>query len=248
MLKPLNTQSWPEVMQQDTQKVFYLLPISALEQHGRHLPLGTDDFILEAALQMLQKQPDLPAEFYCLPALHYGNSHEHLNFPGTVSLRCSTLCAIVEDVITSMQRSGFNRLILLNSHGGNSSLLDAYAQEWADRYGAEIYAIHLWASGFFADAATLVETPLANEIHAGEIETSILQFTKPKTVKEAERLPQNDCLCKLSPFKPGWLSNQLSPANGALGAASVANAEKGEKLVQYIAQKITQALFEISGG
>ncbi len=245
MLRYLNELAWPDVAALNPATTYYLLPISALEQHGRHLPLGTDDYILHSALQCLQRDTNAESTILALPAVHYGNSHEHIQFAGTVSFSCATIVAIVEDVLASMRRGGFDKLILLNAHGGNTALLDAYAQEWEAKFGARVYNMSLWASPFFSDAQSLIETPLQHEVHAGEIETSLLLQACPQFVKRDEMGPNADCPLTLKPFYSGWSSASLSPGNGAIGVPSKATAEKGATLHEYIAKRVLAMLDEI---
>jgi creatinine amidohydrolase len=246
MLRKLNSLPWPALDALDRAKAIYLLPISATEQHGPHLPLGTDDLILEAALDELEGM-EIPGEYLRLPALHYGNSHEHLGYAGTLSLGCSTVARIVEDVLKCMWRHGFKRLMIVNSHGGNTALLLAYAQEWEAEYGVGIHNVNFWASDFFAGAQGMVETALACDIHAGELETSLIKHIAP-WLAQADAAPGADNYTGLDGYHPGWLTHQLSPGNGALGGASRATAQKGELLFRYLCEKLASALNAVSGG
>ena len=98
MIRILQNLSWQAIDAMDRALVSYLLPIASTEQHGPHLPVGTDDLILAAVLGALENNPKVEGEFLQLPAMHYGNSHEHLFFPGTVSMVCDTVARQVEDV------------------------------------------------------------------------------------------------------------------------------------------------------
>lgn len=245
VLRRLAELSWDEVAQLD-RDVPWLLPIAATEQHGKHLPLGTDDIILEEALNALMQSGAVEGDLLRLPGVHYGNSHEHLRFPGTVSLACATLVKLVEDVLECMHSQGFTRLVLVNSHGGNTALLEAYAQEWAGRFGVRIYGAHFWASDFFADAQSLLQTPLARDIHAGEAETSLLLYLRPALVRTQAIAPQFDCPVALPPYRPGWLTHELSPETGAMGAPSLASAETGKRLFAYLCDKLAGALRAIA--
>ena len=89
MFVNLNSLSWADVRDMNRKKLAYVLPVSSTEQHGRHLPLGTDDLILQTALDRLQETEQFRNIYLRLPALHYGNSFEHLDFPGTCLLYTS---------------------------------------------------------------------------------------------------------------------------------------------------------------
>ena len=244
MLTKLRELSWKSLDAMDRAEAIYLLPISATEQHGPRLPLGTDDIILEAALDALEVRRDVEGNFLRLPTVHYGNSHEHLAFPGTVSLACATVAKIVEDVLQCMRAHGFTRLAVVNSHGGNSALLEAYAQEWEQKYGVKIHVVSFWASDFFQGARGLIETPLERDVHAGEIETSLLLHIAPGLVSQE---PAEDVLTGLPAYHPGWLTGDLSPGNGAIGGASHATAEEGARLFAYLCDRLAAALNEVAG-
>ncbi len=245
MFTDLNRYTWEEIAAMDPADTTYVLPISSLEQHGRHLTLGTDDFILQCALKELYGKQEITSNMLCLPIIHYGNSHEHLDFRGVISFSCDTIVSILRDVLSCMKRHGVKKLVVINSHGGNTALLEAYAQEWEVEYGVKVYTISFWSPSFFRGAALPIETPLSQEIHAGELETSVLQYGMPDTVREDKIDPKWDRPVELTDYYAGWSSAALSPDNGVMGVPSKASAEKGEALTRYIGEKICGYLLEI---
>ncbi|MBE6989767.1 MAG: creatininase family protein [Ruminococcaceae bacterium] len=245
MFTNLNSYTWEEISRMDPEDTTYVLPISALEQHGRHLAIGADDFILASVLKGLYGRTELTSNFLCLPTIHYGNSHEHLAFRGVISLGCETIVAIVRDILKCMQMHGFKKLAIINSHGGNTALLEAHAQEWEVEFGVKVFTISFWSPWFFRDADVGIETPLALEIHAGEMETSILQYSMPQMVRDALCTPELDNPVPLRDYYQGWLTCDVAAGNGAMGCASKASAEKGERLIRFMDDKITAILAEI---
>ncbi|MEM2914175.1 MAG: creatininase family protein, partial [Candidatus Bathyarchaeia archaeon] len=93
-----------------------ILPIGSIEQHGPHLPLGTDWMIVE---EIARKVAEKLGNCYLLPAIPYGNSQEHLDFPGTVTLKPSTLAQVVRDIVMSLYLNGLKKIIIIQGHGGN---------------------------------------------------------------------------------------------------------------------------------
>lgn len=239
MLAYLNRMNWAE-LEALSDTVVYVLPISSLEQHGHHLPLGTDDFLLNIAVEALFNKASgrFKSNFLFLPALHYGNSHEHLDFPGTISLEVDTIRRIIEDILSTMKRHSIKHLLILNAHGGNTPIFSAYGQEWAQKYDVLIYNVNFFASSFFDDAANIIETPLSLDIHGGELETSILQCAMPEVVNSASLNKEQDVYSPIADYSIGWLSSKLSPGDGRLGASSKATQEKGAQLIAYIANKL----------
>ncbi|RKX99981.1 creatininase family protein, partial [Candidatus Poribacteria bacterium] len=111
MVTVFNT--WEEVKEANVE--IAILPIGSIEQHGRHLPLGTDWLIADRLARELGERLNA----YVLPALPYGNSQEHMGFPGTIPLRPQTLALVIEDIILSLRHHGIKKVVVLSTHGGN---------------------------------------------------------------------------------------------------------------------------------
>ena len=141
-----------------------------------------------------------------------------------------------------MQAHRFRRLVIVNSHGGNTALLQAYAQEWEQRYGIEIDTVNFWVSGFYTDAQKLLDTPLSWDIHAGELETSLMLHLYPNLVAREAITPEHDVLATLSDQHPGWSTHTLSPGNGTLGRPTQATAQKGALLFEYTCDTLCAVL------
>jgi creatinine amidohydrolase len=114
--------SVPEIETLDRDRTVLLLPLGSVEQHGRHLPVGTDTMLASAVSAAASKR--LPERIAVLPPSWYGFSPHHMHFPGTVTLRANTLLSVVEDIVGSLVAHGFKRVVLVNGHGGNIGLVD----------------------------------------------------------------------------------------------------------------------------
>jgi len=240
MLRRINERTWKQLSELNKDEVRLILPISSLEQHGTHMPVGTDDFISSIGIDTIVENPKLKSDYWLLPAIHYGCSFEHMKFPGTFSISPATLSAMVEDILASMVAHGWKTLVLVNSHGGNQGVLFGSAQTWRYRYGVKIYYVNLLHS-----AETLLdnvlELPENRDGHAGESETSVLLAGKPEVVNTEALKTQADMTEPIPELLASWLTHELSPT-GVLGGATLATAEKGAKLIDAVERKMIEIL------
>ena len=127
--------SWTDFEARDMARTIAVLPVAATEQHGPHLPLGTDTFIMEGYIaRVVPRLPDELAVLF-LPVQNCGLSIEHTDFPGTLSLPAPTLINAWTKLCECTFRAGCRKLVLLNSHGGNSAILDIVAHDLRARLG-----------------------------------------------------------------------------------------------------------------
>lgn len=230
------------------EKTLVILPIGAVEQHGPHLPVMTDALIGEATLeQALDKTRDRQ-QIWLLPPVSYGKSNEHLGLPGTISLSASTLQAVINDIAYSLQLSGFRKLLLFNTHGGNVDLLNVVSREIRVQFGITVF--HLAPFSLGGAAGIIAPEELEFGIHGGDYETSIVKAIKPDWV-------QDDCLVSELPDLGGakyltlegqirfaWQMSDIS-ASGICGDATKATATKGEVIQERITDTLAQALAEL---
>ncbi|MFZ1204979.1 MAG: creatininase family protein, partial [Candidatus Acidiferrales bacterium] len=171
--------NWKQVDALPRETTLLVLPTAAVEQHGHHLPLATDTLInnllLGHALEKLP--PEMPV--YALPAVCYGKSNEHIGFPGTLSVSSSTFMAVLRDLGSSIAKAGFHKLVLYNTHGGNSALIDVMARDLRAEFGLRTFTLQ-GSGGFKYDGVSAQER--AYGFHAGEIETALLLGAAPELV------------------------------------------------------------------
>jgi creatinine amidohydrolase len=236
----------------DPEAVIALLPVAAIEQHGPHLPLGTDalinDGIVRGALERLPPRPAL----LVLPTLSIGASLEHQSFAGTVSVAADQLSAVWLDVGRSVARAGIRKLVLFNTHGGQKALLDSVAL----RLRAELKMLVVRATYFsFGTPPGLFDAQeTVHDIHGGEVETSLLLHLRPDLVRrdalaDFKGLPhelaaRHSLLGAEKPVGIGWLSEDLHAA-GVCGNAARADAERGAKLLDYLAGRLATLIGEV---
>ena len=231
-----------------------VLPVAAVEQHGPHLPLSVDARLLEgvmaAALPLLPQA--LPVLF--LPPQNIGLSTEHLNYAGTLSLAPATVIALWTELGACVARAGIRKLLLLNGHGGQVSVMDIVARELRMRHGLLVYSSSWF--GLVDDTANSRFDAHEHRfgIHGGEVETSMMLHLAPESVhmKRAEHFASSSeerarCYPLLGngrSAKMGWAIEDYHPA-GAVGNAAAADAARGATMVEAAARGLVQLLQEL---
>jgi creatinine amidohydrolase len=217
-----------------------VVPFGAFEQHGPHLPLDTDAVLGDRLGPLVAERLDA----VCAPTVRLGCSEHHLAFAGTVSLRAETLQMVVHDVVDSLARHGFRRVVLLPTHGGNERPLHAAAAA-ARRDGVEIIVASLRAAvdALVAVAEARGVSPGEAGGHAGELETSLMLALTPRLVREAATEPGytgplDDAAAAVF-FEKGV--DALEP-NGVLGDPRRASADAGHAYVAAFVDAIEQQL------
>jgi creatinine amidohydrolase len=161
-----------------------LIPIAATEQHGPHLPAGTDtlttDAVVDAALGVLTGGVPVVV----CPMLAYGCSAHHVRFGATASLSSATLLAVLIDLGDSLVASGFTRLLFVNGHGGNHHVMQVAATELAERHDVAVGAASWWqlAEDEMVERGALERGHLPG--HAGAFEVSMMLALRPELVRE----------------------------------------------------------------
>lgn len=196
-----------------------VLPVGSLEQHGPHLPLTTDTLIACALAREVADAHGLRA----LPPLAFGCSHEHAAWPGTVSISATTLHALVTDIADSL--AGLP-LLLVNGHGGNHVLANTVQQ--ARGRMALFPGPGEWEA---ARAAAGLTTTNDQDMHAGELETSVLLHARPDLVgpdhaRADHRADERDHM--------GTLGLSAYTAGGVVGLPSRASAAKGRAVLEFL--------------
>ena len=244
---------WPDIAQGDASDWIAVLPLAATEQHGPHLPLGTDVFIAEAYLAEVRKHlsDDIPATF--LPLQPVGISTEHLNFPGTLTLPTDVALQNWMAIGESVSRAGVQKLVIVTSHGGNSAAMTLVAQDLRAEYGMLVVTTS-W-SRFGTPDGLFSADELHHGIHGGAVETSIMQARYPHLVRaagvanfESSAIAMENEHRWLSASRPApfaWQAEDLN-RSGAIGDATQASAEKGEALLAHGAQAFCELLEDVA--
>jgi creatinine amidohydrolase len=246
--------TWTDFTDADMARAIAVLPVAATEQHGPHLPLGTDTFIMEGMIEKVVARLPRELSVLFLPVQNCGFSIEHAEFPGTLTLRQESLIATWTQMAECVFRTGCRKLVLLNSHGGNSPLINLIAHDLRARLGMLI-VLASWRR-FGAPDGLFSAQEQAHGIHAGEIETSLMLHFRPDLVREDEAadFPTKSAVLErefnwLRAGRPtgfGWMAQDLSDS-GAMGDAAAATARKGEACADYGATAFIELLQDIDG-
>jgi creatinine amidohydrolase len=243
---------WPDIAKGDAARWIAVLPLAATEQHGPHLPLRTDVLIAEAYLARVREilSDKIPATF--LPVEEVGISTEHTDYPGTLTLPAEAALKKWMTLGESVARTGIKKLVMVTSHGGNSAAMTIVAQNLRAQHG--LLAVTTAWSRFGAPERLFTGQELRHGIHGGAVETSIMLAHDPNEVRKqaiANFVPSSIAIEKdyrwLSTHRPApfaWQAQDLHPS-GAVGDATQASAEKGERLLDYGARAFCELLADV---
>lgn len=242
--------TWKQVEALPKDETLLVLPTAAIEQHGHHLPLATDtllnNFLLGRALATLPASMHV----YALAPICYGKSNEHVGFPGTLSVSSATFMAVLRDIAMSIKAGGFKKLVLYNTHGGNSSLVDVMARDLRIDLGLRIFCLY---GGGPVDIPEISAQERAYGYHGGAWETSMVMAATPELVlgeefytsayirllgEEGMLVPEHGSATY------AWATADIS-ADGILGDPKGSSPEIGEKICQAQAAGIAKILHEM---
>ncbi|MET8865821.1 creatininase family protein [Nonomuraea sp. NPDC004580] len=213
-----------------------ILPIGSFEQHGPYLPLATDAAIASIiARELAQLYP-----VRHLPPITISCSHEHKAWPGTVSISARTLFSLITDIQQSLRASGINKLVLINAHGGNYTLSNVVQEATVSERCMALFPTSTDWKG--ARAAANMETSSHEDMHAGELEVSILLAANPELVRDGY-----DTVDHIANDRKDLLTVGMEAytKSGVIGRPSLATAEKGRAVLDYLGETFRSCLRSI---
>ncbi|MBJ7604500.1 MAG: creatininase family protein [Candidatus Dormibacteraeota bacterium] len=224
------------------QRAVVLIPLGAVEQHGPHLPVGTDIVNAWHIANRVSAAATNPPVVVA-PPVAWGISHYHAVFAGTISLRVETLSDLLLDLCNSIAAGGFARIVILNGHGGNQALIDTVALR-ASSTGVHVLPITYW-NIVPAEMAAIAETDEGHIGHAGEMETSLqLHLNHDLVDRQALEGPLGRPIAEVG-LLPGvyQVPRVLEEApDGVYGLVHMASAEKGQRLVDAVVRRLGEVL------
>ena len=232
---------WPEVaaLSRDTPVVF---PIAALEQHGRHMPVFTDSLLTEELIRRTEAR--LGQKVLFAPLTWLGNSHHHLDFPGTLSAEPRLYIDLLNGLLENFISYGFKRLIFVNGHGGNDvpgkQAVFETRQKHRQRKDLLLLSITYWNLGA---EPWVRDQGIQQRVmgHACEWETSMVLRIRPELVGPLEETGDVPFGNSFEPASRGWTMPDRSEP-GHVGDPRSATAEKGEVLFQSFADSVVTFL------
>jgi creatinine amidohydrolase len=234
----LEQMTWPEVKRTAEEHRVVLQPLAAIEQHGPHLPVDTDNLIVGELCEAVGKAH--PGEFVVAPTIPYGFNDHNMEFPGTVSIRPTVLLDYLFDVGRSFATSGFDRVLWVNGHGSNEAIVELAARRITNETPALSASTSSLALGRVVAQRIpeLRTSPHGGVAHACEFETSFYLHLAPELVREdliADEMPSgfppyidHDWMGHSSLTFMTWYSQRTK--SGVEGAPTHASREKGARL------------------
>ena len=230
-----------------------VLPLGAHEQHGPHLPFETDTLIAQAIAQRLRETVKAPIQFELLPVESVGYSIEHMDVSGTRTLAFDEAVNRWLGIAAECAARNVRRLLLLNAHGGNSPLLTIVATE--ARVRLNMLAVATSWTRFGIPDGLISPADKSLDIHAGDIETSVMLAIRPDLVRldavqdfpsrQAEYAERFTHLRAYGPHAFGWKMSDLNK-HGAAGKASRASAAKGEAILARAVDGLAELLADMA--
>lgn len=249
----LGEYTWPEVEALLTRNPVAIVPVGAFEQHGHHLPLMVDTHtagtVSEAAALKVGEQG---VEAVVTPTVWTGYSPHHMDFPGSVTLDDATFSAVVGQVVRSLHHHGFRRIAIINGHGGNANLLKNLVQTlYYDHSIRAVFACY-WDFSL-PQLADWRKSKPGGIMHACEMETALMLASRPDLVQmdkaidhymKETRYGAVDLLSG-GPVASAASFKELSPT-GVIGAATLADAERGQALLETMVSALVEFLVDFA--
>jgi creatinine amidohydrolase len=246
--------TWPEMREAIAEQPVVLLPFGTVEDHGPHLPINTDNVILEAIC--LETARRAPGEMLVMPLVAYGLDEHHMDFPGTISIEMETLLAYVNEAASSVAYHGFSHVLIVNGHGSNAPIAELAARRVVLEAGIVCGAM----SPNAAINPALAEPTLSQMrrsgpggiAHAGEYETAMMLHLRPDLVQMDKAVWEMGQL-KLEYFnwdypEPSVLAWQdwwsRMSESGVCGDATVATSEFGRVLFETTVENFVRFVRE----
>lgn len=248
----------PEIGELTARGAVAIVPIGACEEHGRHLPVGTDTILASRAAMDAAQRVSGTIPVTVLPPVWFGYTVAMLkNWPGTVTIRPTVLIDVMYDICRSLVDMGFRKILIVNGHGNNPGVLDIVARTIGDDLKvfpgvANVY--DQWDKAWIREHRKSAEGGIS---HACEAETSVMLHLDPRLVDMSladgtDRMTSALSTCPVDGASPRKKRMFLSTwylensTHGGAGDPSAATAEFGEALHRMAVDGLAEAIRELS--
>ncbi|MCW5977315.1 MAG: creatininase family protein [Bryobacteraceae bacterium] len=245
--------TWPEMKEVIARQPVCVLPIGSVEDHGHHLPLDVDNFLITSICEEAARR--IPDETLLLPPIPYGFEDHHMSFPGTVTVKAEHLEAFVLDITLSLAHHGFRKILIADGHGSNMPILDLAARKTIIQSDA-LCACFIWPSLISDLVKQTREGPAPGGMsHACELETSVYLHLNAAAVQMDKARKEigfhksnyywHDLIAGPKVRMMEWWS-RISKT-GVIGDPTVATAEKGKLWFDASVQALIEFIREFRG-
>lgn len=248
----INRQSWENFNDIVKERKLVILPIGSTEQHGLHLPLGTDTYLAISISEDAAKKTNVPVA----PPLWFGWSPHHMVLPGTITIRPEVLIEFVYDILCSFNEHGIEKVILVNGHRlVNIPWMQIVAERAQRLLGLRV---KIFDPAYMSKE--LVHTlGFGNVGHADEIESSEMLYKFPDLFKKDKIIDfpptekdlyhidpaiEKDTLCYV-PSTKADVAEQILISKGVVGYPSKSSAEKGKIYHDYLVNRLVEVINNI---
>ncbi|MBS3788759.1 creatininase family protein [Candidatus Bipolaricaulota bacterium] len=233
----LSDLSWRKAKEKISRAQVALIPVGSTEQHGPHLPLGTDYIIAEAIARKVSEKD----EFISTPPVTVGVSKHHRQFFGTLWVSTTRLREYVKEISLSLKYHGIDRLIFVNGHGGNANPLRNCCKEELREKGITGLVYEYWRANQEEIKSIFSESSVG---HAGEMETSMVMKIAPdlvqeENIQEAEEGAANRWGLEKFGVETSFDTLDFS-SSGAIGKPTKASAQKGKKIFDISCKQLSK--------
>ncbi len=243
----LGEMTWPEIRELDRERFVAVYPIASFEQHGDHLPMLTDTLECEGIAAAMDER--VGDRIVVLPTQWLGYSFHHMRFGGSLTATSQTHVGLLVETIGGLVRAGFDKVLIVNGHGGNQADMRVALQDLRERHmEARVYGASWWE----------VAQPGLDEVrtagpdgsgHAGETETSLMLHLYPHLVRGDRRARGG---VRAPSAHQGQVQrfhmlDEVSP-RGHFGDPGAASAEKGERMLGAIVDSLCEIVDDILAG
>lgn len=237
--------TWVELKEVAARNPVVVVPVGSVEDHGPHLPLDTDNFLISSICEEAARRAN--GDILLMPLIPYGFETHHMDFPGTIDIHMEHMLHFVLDVTKSVARHGFTRILLADGHGSNMPILDLVARRTIIETEA-LCAPFLWPSLALGDIRQVRESGRGGMSHACELETSVYLYL------DQERVQMNRAVKEMEQPDSEYIwSDLLSPGpvrmmdiwtrfskSGVNGDPTLATVEKGRVIFEAVVENFVK--------